>query len=574
MSEWTDVIGTGASRPGKDTAQAAASGSASSRSAASAAQAPAAERLAETLPLTSGKALVAVITLYCLAVASVFHETLISMVEIWIRSETFAHGFLILPISLWLAWRMRDRFNYLNVRPQPLALLLVLGAGLVWLLAHLVDVLVVQQLAFVAVLISGIWAIAGTSVVRCYAFPLGFLFLAVPMGAGLIPPLMEFTADTTQYLLQASGVPVLREGMYLFLSTGTWSVIEECSGVRYLIASVTLGLCYAHLTYNSLWRQVAFMAVAIIMPILANSARAYAVVMVGHLSDMRYGIGADHLVFGWVFFGVVMLLMFWIGSYWQEDEPTAASDARSATPLSTPPGSTPVLSMAAVTGLAILCASAWPAVAFAMNRNTAPIETAALTIPTKRDTWQAVDREDWNWRPAQPGADRELDQVYVTDSLPEPATVGLYLRQYLQQRQGVELVDNTNPWRPDRSVWRVMEERSTLIDLDRPVAVTEARVVSTRQNLLIWSWYHIDDRNTANPYLVKLLEAKQQILEGRRRGTRLFIATPLGEDRLQARAVLQEFITAHREAIEAGLESGITVQGTADGATSAAGVAE
>ena len=38
----------------------------------------------------------------------VFHETFQSMVSIWWRSETFAHGFLIFPISIWLIWRNID----------------------------------------------------------------------------------------------------------------------------------------------------------------------------------------------------------------------------------------------------------------------------------------------------------------------------------------------------------------------------------------------------------------------------------------------------------------------------------
>lgn len=502
---------------------------------------------------SSGQVLVIVLTVFFLSIALIFHETLISMVAIWIRSETYAHGFVILPISLWLAWRMRDRFAGLSVQPEPRALALVLAAGLVWLLANLVDVLVMQQLAIVAALVSGVWAIGGTAVVRCYAFPLGFLFLAVPMGEPLIPPLMMFTADTTEFLVRASGVPIYREGMYLYLPTGTWSVIEACSGVRYLIASLTLGLCYAHLTYKSLWRKIAFMAVAIILPILANSVRAYVLVMGGHLSDMQYLVGADHLVFGWVFFGAVMVLMFWIGSFWEQNEQAPNPDAQSTTAQPKPTSK----SLIVITGLAILGAGFWSAAGFAVNRNDSPIETLALTAAEAGDSWETVDGNDWEWRPAQQGADRELDQVY--SSIAEPALVGLHLRQYLQQRQDVELVNNQQALRPDRKAWRVVVQQRVGVELgqDQLVQVDEARVVSASQNLLIWSWYHIDGRNTANPYLVKILEAKQQILEGHRRGTRVFLATPFGEDTDQAQKVLQNFITDHLTDIQTSLDRGI-----------------
>lgn len=503
--------------------------------------------------MSSGKTLLVVITVYCLLVALIFHATLSSMVAIWIRSETFAHGFLILPISVWLAWRMRDRFARLTVRPEPWALILLLGAGLVWWLANLVDVLVVQQLAFVGMLVCGIWAIAGTDVVRCYAFPLGFLFFAVPMGEDLIPPLMMLTADTTEFLVRGSGVPIYREGMFLYLPTGTWSVIEECSGVRYLIASVVLGACYAHLTYTSIWRQLAFLLAAVIVPILANSARAYAVVMVGHLSDMRYGIGADHLLFGWVFFGVIMLLMFWVGGFWQQQEQPVSI----GTPPPTRPERSSAFSTMAVAGLAIVATGIWPAAAFAMNRESPPVDTPALKAPVAGDAWQAVEREDWQWHPAQPGADRSLNQVYVRSDASEPVIVGVHLRQYLKQSQGAELVDTTDPWRPVRGVWQIIEERGYQTDLGYPEQVIEARVASADQNVLVWSWYLIDGRYTTNPYLIKLLEAKQQIFDGGRQGTRLFIATPVGDDRQQARQALQHFITAHLTGIEASLQDGV-----------------
>ena len=46
------------------------------------------------------------------------------------------------------------------------------------------------------------------------------------------------------------------------------------------------------------------------------------IVMIAHLSDMKLALGVDHLIYGWVFFGIVMLLLFWIGSYWRDPEPT------------------------------------------------------------------------------------------------------------------------------------------------------------------------------------------------------------------------------------------------------------
>ena len=43
------------------------------------------------------------------------------------------------------------------------------------------------------------------------------------------------------------------------------------------------------------------MLLSIVVPIVANGGRAYMIVMIGHLSGMKLAVGADHLVYGWVF---------------------------------------------------------------------------------------------------------------------------------------------------------------------------------------------------------------------------------------------------------------------------------
>ena len=85
----------------------------------------------------------------------------------------------------------------------------------------------------------------GLEVARTIAFPLAFTLMAVPIGEFLLPNLMNQTADFTVAALRLTGVPVYREGLYFTVPTGRWSVVEACSGLRYLIASLTLGLLFA-----------------------------------------------------------------------------------------------------------------------------------------------------------------------------------------------------------------------------------------------------------------------------------------------------------------------------------------
>ena len=479
-----------------------------------------------------------------------FRATVVEMATIWWNNETFSHGFLILPISLWLLWRDRERLARLNPVGEPWALPLVLGGGLAWLLAWLVDVNVVQQLALVTVLLAGIWVLVGTPLARAMAFPLLFLFLAVPMGQGLIPPLMQFTADTTEYLVRAFGIPVYREGMYLTLPSGRWSVVEACSGVRYLIASFTLGLVYAWITYVSPWRRLLFVLAAIAVPILANSLRAWGIVMLGHYSGMKLAAGVDHLVYGWLFFGLVILLLFWLGSFWREDEPVlpartpdqgVASPGRRQRALALPL-------------LLALCALPGPVAAW-WFAHAEPRVAGDLELPRAGDGWQPAGDAAWHWQPAQYGADRELQAYYLgAGSEFGGAPVRLELYQYLNQQPGMELVTPGQFWRRDRKAWLVLAQASPRT---RAGDVVDEAVLASNddsQRLLVWSWYWLDGRTTVNPYGVKLLEARQMLRQGHREGTRIYLSTPLTGERAAARARLDAFLAAHRPAIEHSLE--------------------
>src|SRR5437879_7599862 len=160
------------------------------------------------------------------AVLAIHWRTVEAIVAIWARSETLAHGFLIVPIVLVLIWQRRHALAARAPRPDALGLVLLGCAGAVWLVAYAGEVLVVKQLALVATIWATVIAILGREVAKAITFPVGFLVLGVPMGEALIPPLMDWTADFTVTALQLSGIPVFREGMFFTIPSGNWSIVE------------------------------------------------------------------------------------------------------------------------------------------------------------------------------------------------------------------------------------------------------------------------------------------------------------------------------------------------------------
>ncbi len=283
--------------------------------------------LASVLPSATAWRRLVPLLLLMAAVLLLFRDTTEAMVGIWIRSETFAHAFLVPPIVAWLVWRKRAELALLQPRPAPWFLLPIAAVCGLWLLGELASVNSATQFALVALLVLSVPAVFGTAIAGRLTFPLLFLFFAVPFGEFMVPHMMEWTANFTVAALRASGVPVYREGLQFVIPSGSWSVIEACSGVRYLIASFMVGTLFAYLNFHTAWKRAAFMLLSLTVPIVANWLRAYLIVMLGHLSDNKLAAGVDHIIYGWVFFGLVIGAMFMIGARFAEPDPVPTAPA-------------------------------------------------------------------------------------------------------------------------------------------------------------------------------------------------------------------------------------------------------
>lgn len=477
-----------------------------------------------------------------LILVGMFWPTFLSMVELWNSSDTFTHGYLVSPISAWLLWRQRAELAQVQPRPDLRGLILLAAAGAGWLLADAGSVNVVAQYAFVGMLIVAVWTLLGWAFVWAAFFPLMFLLFAVPVGTFLIDTLMGITADFTVTMLQITGIPVYREGMFFSIPSGDWSVVEACSGLRYLIASVTLGSLYAYLTYRSWKRRFIFAVLAILVPLLANSVRAYMIVMIGHLSGMKYAVGVDHLIYGWVFFGFVMLLLFWIGSFWREDDQPHPAQLESRATVSM--GKVrPIFPVAAAV---LLVAGLWPAYAgWLATRPLPPVPELRIEA---QGGWQPA-AAFTTWVPHWVGSDRQLRQSYAQAG----HNVMLELNYYVTQRQGSELVSTQNFMIPQMDpVWRNVGERIATVEIGGQAR--QVRQASMRgndgQRLLVWQWNLINQQPMVSDHKAKLVLALDRVRLKRDDGLSVLIATPYDEVEPQvAAAILARFATDMKPAI-------------------------
>lgn len=113
----------------------------------------------------------------------------------WRTDAAFSHGFLVVPICLWLAWRKRAELRGIALGPSWLGVAALGACTLAWIVARGSGVLVVEQLAVVAMVPSLVLAIFGWQATRTLIFPLAMLAFCVPFGRAIVPWLMQITAD-------------------------------------------------------------------------------------------------------------------------------------------------------------------------------------------------------------------------------------------------------------------------------------------------------------------------------------------------------------------------------------------
>ena len=512
-------------------------------------------------------------TLLMAGILLLLRDTAVAMADIWWRSETFTHCLLVPPIVLWLVWRRRARLAQLPVRPVPWLLAGIAAVGAFWLLGELASVNAATQLALVALIVLSVPAVYGWAVARELAFPLAFLFFAVPLGEFMVPPMMEWTADFTIAALQATGIPVYREGLQFVIPSGSWSVIEACSGVRYLIASFMVGTLFAYLNFNSMRKRLLFAAVAIAVPILANWLRAYIIVMLGHLSNNQIAAGVDHLIYGWVFFGIVIGAMFMVGARW--------ADPESSLPPPWVPGWTSagpgVVWGTAAAALALLLGA--QGLLWQLGRPSGT--TPQLALPAAAAGWeaQAPDAGPGRWQPQFHTASLQREAAYRSTTRPpagatggvaaSPGVVALWVGYYRDQGPARKLVTSTNTlveasgtgtWTqvarggthgPDGSAWRT----AVLRGASDPAALGAPR-------LRVWQRYWIAGTPHTSDARAKLQLAFNRLLGRGDDGAVLLLHTALPpqatpEAQAAADALLASFLQDHQPLIEARLQAAL-----------------
>jgi exosortase A len=246
------------------------------------------------------------------------------MARQWWNASTYNHILLIPAIVAWLV-RLRAP-GLARLSPQGWwPGLAWFGLGLLaWTVGRAEGVNLIAQLGAVMLLQASVAALLGARAAAALLFPLGYMLFLVPFGDEIVPPLQAITAYIAVSLLHASGVAAQLDGVFIHTPAGLFEVAEACSGVKFLVAMVALGALAAHLGFASWKRRAIFMLAAVAVPVLANGVRAWGTIYLAQFLGVAFAAGFDHIVYGWIFFAVVMAALLAVAWRYFDRSPDAS----------------------------------------------------------------------------------------------------------------------------------------------------------------------------------------------------------------------------------------------------------
>lgn len=253
------------------------------------------------------------------------------------NSEDYAHGPIVLVVTLYLIWQNRAVFLGTAVQGPPLRGAVIAGWTLlaIGLLAYALgrsqDILIFEIGSQIPVILGALLITLGARAARAMWFALFFLVFMIPLPGFLVDaatgPLKQYISVIAEQVLYAAGYPVARSGVTLTIGQYQLLVADACSGLHSMFSLSAMGLLYLYLMRRtSLARNLIIMAAILPIAFASNIVRVMVLVLVTYYLGDEAGQGFLHGFAGIMLFVIGLLFLFvldWVLGFIFPDRPRA-----------------------------------------------------------------------------------------------------------------------------------------------------------------------------------------------------------------------------------------------------------
>lgn len=341
-----------------------------------------------------------------LSVAILYWPSTLALDGLWRNTseETYTHGYLVLLIALWLIVRERKRLVGAPVRPNRGALVPLVLLSAAWVWSWRASIQEAQLMLVPLILFTSILAVLGSRTARVLAFPIGYLYFAMPFWSDGNALVRGLSAKMVALLIWLTGVPAYVQGDLIHLPGGLIEIAGSCSGLHTLIVGLALATLYGEVTRQPLRRRLTWLGVMGVLSLIVNWVRIFVVVVAAYFSHMQSSLIRHHYWLGWWLFAAAFAgFLWWTGRRSDSDNRARAREEEDFRGEALA-GSRVSAAYAAMT-LALL--AALPALAYGMDWSR-PASSAEVAIK-----WPAPPR---GWSKPRPALTREWAPHFVNSS--------------------------------------------------------------------------------------------------------------------------------------------------------------
>jgi EpsI family protein len=398
-----------------------------------------------------------------------------------------AHGLAVAPLAAWLLYRKRYALATVAPRPSRLALGLLLLGSIAWLVFWRAGIQELHLLLWPILVGLAICAALGFGALPHIAFPLGFLYFAVPAWGIFIQPLQRLTVIAIGVLAPLVGVHEHIQGdLVIMPGVGIIEIGAACSGANFFCVGLAIAALLGELEDASLPRRAWLLAAMGAVAVVSNWLRVLIIVEAGYSTNMRHVlVSRGHYTFGWVLFATVMLLFVWLLAR------PAAARGTPELPAGTRLVTAPAFAFS-VAGLVAMPLAVYTVVS-ELEPRAAPVSFAA---PAGRGGWVGPLDGGRDWKPDFVGPH---SQWYVAYQGPAGHNVDMVAVGYSTQAQGQELVNEENSLLGDSAT-----TAADTITLGAQSFIETVATDTRGERTLVWSVYDIGGQRFVTPFLSQL----------------------------------------------------------------------
>jgi exosortase len=244
----------------------------------------------------------------------------------WYTDSNYSHGFLILPIALWLIWRKRHELAQIPTSRNNLGLLFIIGSLFLLIAGTAGAEYFTTRVSFVFLIFSISLYMFGWQFTKEIWFAFFFMLFMIPLPYviyySVTFPMQLFASKVSTTILSAIGLPLLRQGNIIHIPNYSLEVAEACSGIRSLFSLLALGALFAYFTQpNKIKATILFLS-TIPIAIAGNVFRITMTALAAHTISPKFAEGTLHEISGLLvfLFSLVLLVIFGAILRWKKPE--------------------------------------------------------------------------------------------------------------------------------------------------------------------------------------------------------------------------------------------------------------